>query len=469
MSTPTVVVAAAQSGAGKTTAALALVLALRARGLRVQPFKVGPDYLDASLLTWAAGRPCRNLDAWMLPEAHLLELFHRACRGADLAVVEGVMGLFDGRSGESDEASTAHVARLLQAPVALVLDARASARTVGAVALGLAALDRRLGVAGAILNRVAGPAHLEACLAGLRAAGVAPLGQLRLDRGAELPGRYLGLVSADERAPSRATARALREAAGGVDLDAVRRSAATAAPPAVEPRLFPVRRRPPRTAIAVARDAAFSFYYQDSLDLLSAWGAELVPFSPLADAAVPEGAGGVYLGGGYPELHAADLAANVSMARSLRAAQRRGAAVLAECGGAMYAGAGIEDADGRHHRMVRLWPAWTTMRGRRLVIGYREVRAGPSSFLHPLRARAHEFHYARELRTGRASAGAPAWEVLDQPGRSEGWAAPGLVASYIHLHLGACEGLAGRVVAACGGQTSLAQSAVAGCQPSSSV
>lgn len=451
--TPTVVVAAAHSGAGKTTAALALVLALRGRGLRVQPFKVGPDYLDASLLTWAAGRACRNLDAWMLPEPHLLELFHRACRGADVAVVEGVMGLFDGRSGESDEASTAHVARLLRAPVALVVDAGASARTVGAVALGLAALDTRLSVAGAILNRVAGPAHLEACLAGLRAAGVAPLGQLRVERRAQLPGRYLGLVSAAERAPSRGVARALRTAAAGLDLDAVLRCAATAAAPAVEHRLFPARRLRPRTAIAVARDAAFSFYYQDSLDLLAAWGAELVPFSPLADAAVPVGVGGVYLGGGYPELHAAALAANASMARSLRAAHRGGAAVLAECGGAMYAGAGIEDAEGRRHRMAGLWPAWATMRGRRLVIGYREVRAGEGSFLHPLRVRAHEFHYSRERRLPRASGGqaSPAWEVLDQPGRSEGWAAPGLVASYIHLHLGAREDLAGRVVAACGG------------------
>lgn len=451
MSTPTLVVAAAHSGAGKTTASLALVLALRARALRVQPFKVGPDYLDASLLTWAAGRPCRNLDAWMLPEPHLLELFHRACRGADVAVVEGVMGLFDGRSGESDEVSTAHVARLLRAPVALVLDAGASARTVGAVALGLGALDRRTSTAGAILNRVAGPAHLEACLAGLRAAGVTPLGQLRLEQGAELPGRYLGLVSAAERAPSRAAARALRAAAAGIDLDQVLRAAATARPPAVEPRLFPARRRRPGTAIAVARDAAFTFYYQDSLDLLAAWGAELVPFSPLADAAVPAGAGGVYLGGGYPELHAAALAANTPMARSLRAVHRRGAAILAECGGAMYAGAGIEDADGRRHRMAGLWPAWTTMRGRRLVIGYREVRAGPDSFLHPLRVRAHEFHYSRERRPRRASTASPAWEVLDQPGRSEGWAAPGLVASYIHLHLGGCEGLAERVVAACGG------------------
>jgi cobyrinic acid a,c-diamide synthase len=442
---PVVVVTAAQSGAGKTTATLALILGLRARGVRVQPFKVGPDYLDASLLTWAAGRVCRNVDAWMLPEPHLLELFHHACRGADVAVVEGMMGLFDGRSGEIDEASTAHVARLLEAPVVPVVDANASARTVGAVALGLRQMDLRLRVAGVILNRVAGPSHLEACVAGLRAVGVGYLGHLPADRRAALPGRYLGLLAAGERAPSAGARRALRAAAGSLDLDALLRGAGRAASPP-EPVLFPARRQPPATAIAVARDSAFSFYYQDSLDLMTAWGAELVPFSPLADAALPAGVGGVYLGGGYPELHAADLAANTALRGSLRTAHRRGVAIYAECGGAMYASAGIDDADGRRHRMLGLWPGRTTMRRPRLTIGYREVRTRPANLLHPLTVRGHEFHASRET-TGRH--GSPAWDVLDQPGRAEGWASRRVVASYVHLHLGAQAGLAARLVAAC--------------------
>jgi cobyrinic acid a,c-diamide synthase len=446
VSVPTLVLAAPQSGSGKTTAALALILGLRARGLRVQPFKVGPDYLDASLLSWAAGRPCRSLDGWMLPQAHLLELFHRGCRGAEVAVVEGVMGLFDGRSGEDDEASTAHVARLLRAPVALVLDVWASARTAGAVALGLVRMDPRLRVAGAILNRVAGPGHAEACRAGLRAAGIPALGHLAAEPRLALPERHLGLVSAAERAPGPAARRALTAAGAGLELDELLRAAATASPPAVEPRLFPDRRRPARTAIAVARDAAFSFHYEDSLDLLRAWGAELVPFSPLADEALPDGVGGVYLGGGYPEVHAERLAANRAAAASVRAAHRRGVAVYAECGGAMYAGAGIVDAEGRRHRMLRLRPGWTSMRRPRLTIGYREVRAGPASFLHPLRARGHEFHWSREIGAGRL---APAWEVVDEGGRTEGWATGGLHASYIHLHLAAAPNLAADFVAAC--------------------
>lgn len=443
---PTLIVAAAHSGAGKTTATLALVLALRARGLKVQPFKVGPDYLDASLLTWAAGRACRNLDAWMLPEAHLLELFHRACRGADVAIVEGVMGLFDGRSGQTDEASTAHVARILDVPVALVVDAHASARTAGAVALGASRMDPRVRVAGVVLNRIAGPGHLEACTAGLRHAGVPALGHLAREPRQALPGRYLGLVSAVEQVPGAAVRRALRASARALDVEALLRAAQPARPGPDRPALFPERRQPPVARIAVAQDAAFSFYYQDSLDLLAAWGAELVPFSPLADTALPAGAGGIYLGGGYPELHAEALGANVSLRRSLRAAQRRGAVVYAECGGAMYAGAGIVDAEGRRHRMAALWPGWTTLMHRRLTIGYRDVRASPANLLHPLRVRAHEFHASREVGRLRPS---PAWEVLDQPGRSEGWASGRVLASYVHLHLGAQAGLAERLVRAC--------------------
>jgi cobyrinic acid a,c-diamide synthase len=441
------VVAAASSGSGKTTVTLGLVLALRARGLRVQTFKAGPDYLDASLLSWASGRPCRNLDAWMLPEEQLLELFQRAVRGADVAVVEGVMGLFDGRSGETDHASTAHVARLLGLPVLVVVDAQAAARTVGAVALGLATADPRLEVAGVVLNRIAGDRHLEACRSGVEAVGLPLLGHLAGMPALALPERYLGLVGAEERPPRPAVRRSLRAAAAGLDVDGILKRALPPAASAVAG-LFPERRRPARTAIAIARDAAFNFYYQDSLDLLEAWGAELEPFSPLADAALPEGVGGVYLGGGYPELHAAELAANRSMLASLGDAMSRGVTVYAECGGAMYAGAGIEDADGRRHRLAALGPGWTTLRRGRLRLGYRSVRASPGNLLHPLEVRAHEFHHSRPI--GRPAAAArSAWEVLDEPGRTEGWASPRLLASYIHLHLGSRPGLAERVVSAC--------------------
>ncbi|MHB1526485.1 MAG: cobyrinate a,c-diamide synthase [Candidatus Dormibacteria bacterium] len=447
MSIPVVVVGAAQSGAGKTTATLALIAGLRSRGLKVQPFKVGPDYLDSSLLTWAAGRECRNLDGWMLPEPQLLELFHRASRGADIAVVEGVMGLFDGRAGAGEVGSTAAIARQLGAVVVLVLDAAKSSRTVGAVAAGLAA-DTTVNVGGAILNRVAGERHLQACAEGLAARGITLAGSLRRDAGLALPERYLGLISASESPPSPQLRRRLTAAATSIDLNLILRLAGPAVVRPVEGQeLFPASAMPVRARIAIALDRVFYFYYRDSLDLLEAWGAELVPFSPLTDSAVPAAVDGIYIGGGYPELFLTELASNASMLRSLRTSYRRGALLYAECGGAMYLGAGIEDFEGRRHRLAGLWPAWTTLRRRRLSVGYRQVRALTPNFLGPTELPGHEFHYS-QLR-GPARAPQPAWEVLDQENRPEGFAAPRLVASYIHLHLGSRPRLAAAFVDAC--------------------
>lgn len=449
MSIPVVVVGAAQSGAGKTTVTLALIAGLRKRGLTVQPFKVGPDYLDPSLLTWAAGRECRNLDGWMLPEPQLLELFHRASTGADIAVVEGVMGLYDGRIGAGNVASTADIARQLGAPVVLVLDVARSSRTAGAVAAGLAAAgDTRIDVAGAILNRVATDRHLQACAEGLATSRIRCLGSLRRDPQLALPDRYLGLVSATESTPSSALRRRLAAAAVEIDLDAIVRVARPAAPgPNDGPRLFPNHRVPTRARVAVALDRAFHFYYRDSLDLLHAWGADIMPFSPLSDDAVPQGADAIYLGGGYPELFAEQLAGNRPMLRSLRVHQRRGTLIYAECGGALYTGRGIEDAEGRRHRLAGLWPAWSSMGRRRLSVGYREVRTLAPNFLHPRELRAHEFHYSQLRHSSRTMT--PAWGVIDDGGRVEGYATPRLTASYVHLHLGSQRGLATAFIDAC--------------------
>lgn len=448
MTTPTVVVAAAQSGAGKTTATMALIAGLRDRGLRVQPFKVGPDYLDPSLLGWVAGRPCRNLDSWMVPGPHLLELFHRACRGAHIAVVEGVMGLFDGRSGAGDDASTADIARLLQAPILLIVDAARASRTVGAVAFGLSRADPRLRVAGAILNRVANDRHLATCAEGLKAVGVQSLGHLTRAAELTLPERYLGLISASETEPQPGLRAALDVAASTLDLDFVMQAAGSATPPPPpEAGLFAEKPIATRARIGVALDRAFHFYYRDALDLLESWGAELVPFSPLEDSHVPERASGIYLGGGYPELFAEGLAANTSMLSSLRGARAEGTVVYAECGGAMYAASGIEDAEGRHHSMAGLWPVQVSLKARKLSVGYRVVRACPPGFLAGQELRAHEFHYS-QLSKGNGHH-QPAWLVLDQGGRPEGYSAPGVTASYIHVHFGSRPGLAASFVEAC--------------------
>jgi cobyrinic acid a,c-diamide synthase len=448
VSVPTLVVGAAHSGAGKTIITLALIVALRRHGLKVQPFKVGPDYLDPSLLSWAAGRPCRNLDGWLLPAQHLLQLFHRACRGADLALVEGVMGLFDGKTGipiDEDGSSTAAVAKLLGAPVVLVLDAQRAARTVGAVASGVARADPDLHVAGVVLNRVAGEGHRTACIEGLARAGLPYLGHLNRAPELGLPERYLGLVSAMETTPRPKLRHALARAATGLELRSITAAAQPAALPPPGPSLFPERSLPTRARIAVAMDRAFHFYYRDSLDLLEAWGAELVPFSPLESPDLPPAVGGVLLGGGYPELFAAELTANLPLRRALRRAARRGTLVYAECGGAMYASAGIEDAEGQRYPMLGLWPVWVTMRRPGLTIGYRRVRGRSPSFLADLELPGHEFHRSR-LRGRTAN---PAWTVLDQGERPEGHATGRVLASYIHLHLGARLGLAETFIDAC--------------------
>lgn len=447
MSVPTVVVAAAQSGAGKTTATMALIAGLRRRGLKVQPFKVGPDYLDPQLLTWASGRRCRNLDGWMLPDPHLLELFERACRGADVAVVEGVMGLFDGKAGTEDEASTAAVARLLDVPIVLVIDAARASRTVGAVALGLSHADKRLRIAGALLNRIASERHRDACFEGLQAAEVPALGHLFRREELVLPERYLGLVSPAEIEPREGLRNALEGAAANLDLDGILRAARVPPTSTAEPRLFPAAPAPSGARIAIAYDRAFHFYYQDSLDLLEAWGAELVLFSPLTDAHLPDGVDAVYLGGGYPELFAADLAANRTLILDLRRASRRGVLFYAECGGAMYSARAIEDAEGRRHQMLGLWPVTVSLQHRRLTVGYRRVRSCAPSFLAGWELPAHEFHYSQLVRQGAEPQ--PAWLVLDEGARPEGCATFRAAASYIHLHLGSRRGLARSFVEAC--------------------
>jgi cobyrinic acid a,c-diamide synthase len=426
---------------------MALIGGLRGRGLKVQPFKVGPDYLDPQLLAWAAGRPCRNLDGWMLPPTHLLELFQRACRGADIAVVEGVMGLFDGKSGAGDEASTAAIARLLDAPVILILDAARASRTVGAVGLGLSRADPRLNVAGAVLNRVASERHRDACVEGLTALGVPSVGHLFRREELTLPDRYLGLVSPAEIEPRSGLRQALEQAAAGLDLDALVREARIPPGPDIRSELFPARPVATQARIAIALDQAFHFYYRDSLDLLEAWGAELVPFSPLESPKLPADVGGVYLGGGYPELFAAELASNTTLIRSLRSANRHGALVYAECGGAMYASRAIEDEEGRQRRMAGLWPVAVSLKRRRLTVGYRQVSACSPSFLAGHELPAHEFHYSQLRRDDAVEQ--PAWLVLDEQNRPEGYATPRLAASYIHLHFGSRPGLAPRFVDAC--------------------
>ncbi len=431
---PRVVVAGTSSGAGKTTVACGLIGALRARGLNVQGFKVGPDYIDPSHHALASGRPGRNLDAFLSGPELIAPLLRHGSAGADIAVIEGVMGLFDGASGRGELASTAHVAKLLGAPVVLVLDASAMARSAAAMVHGFRTFDPDVDVAGVIFNKVGSDTHEQL----LREAvdGIPVLGALRRDDGVVTPERHLGLVPVAEREPAARTALAALAAATArhVDLDGVIRLARTAGAVA-GPAWSPEVAAPVGSRIAIARGPAFSFHYEENLELLSAAGAELVAFDPLRDEALPEDAGALVLAGGFPEVFGAELAANTPLRAQIRAFALSGRPVLAECGGLLYL---CETLDG--HEMCGALPARASMAGR-LTLGYREaVAAAATPWLDAgARVRGHEFHYSRV----ESLEPSPAW-TLSARGveRAEGIVRDGVQASYLHVHWAAYPELA---------------------------
>ena len=433
-------VAGVASGVGKTTVTVGLIAALRRRGLRVQPFKVGPDYIDPSYHARAAGGvPSRNLDLWLLPARVARSLYARAAGRADVAVVEGVMGLFDGRLGGEGLASSAHVARELGLPVVLVVDAGKLSWSAGAVVLGYRKFDPDLHLVGVILNRVGGPAHATELTASIEErAGVPVLGWLGKDADLKVPERYLGLIPTTEGTPAESYfATAERAVDQGVDLGRLLRLTGASQRPTPEGSVspFPVAAVAPAAAIAVAQDRAFSFYYQDSLDLLAAWGAELVPFSPLENAGLPMETTGVYLGGGFPELFAAELSANAPLLATLREAHARNVPMYAECGGLMLLGRSLVDGEGRRHPMAGVVPLDSTLAGSRLTIGYREAEAAHDSLLLDSgdRIRGHEFHWS-SLEAEPVSEQA-AYTVRDRGPAREGFVDGNTLASYLHLHL----------------------------------
>jgi cobyrinic acid a,c-diamide synthase len=447
MRIPRVVIAGTHSGCGKTSVAAGLLRALVRRGATVQPYKVGPDFLDPPHLTRAAGRPCRNLDGWMLPQSTLVEVFARGADGAGAAVIEGMMGLYDGVGGAGDEGSTAEVARWLSAPVILIVDVSASARSAAAAALGFTVFDPQLNVAGVIANRIGGPRHEQTLRDALGGSGIPLLGALPTNPDYAVAERHLGLLPPDDQAID-----ALGDAvAESVDLEAVLRIAGTAPPLVVAgSSAFPAMPLPRTVRIGLARDDAFSFYYPDALEMLEAYGAQLVPFSPLRDADLPP-VDGLYIGGGYPEVHAGALASNGSMRKAMAAAVGDGLPTYAECGGLMYLTERIEDAAGAEHPMVGVIPGVTHVQQRPAALSYVTLEAlEDSMLLHAGESvRAHEFHYSTVDLGGPASL---VYRSVDGRGIAEGRDGvrlPGGVASYAHLHLAAQPAMTQRFIEAC--------------------
>jgi cobyrinic acid a,c-diamide synthase len=437
---PRVVVAGTHSGVGKTTVATGLMAALTARGRRVAAAKVGPDFIDPGYHALATGRPGRNLDAWLSGTAAIGPLAGRAGAGADVLVVEGVMGLFDGAS-DGTPSSTADVARLLDAPVVLVVDASAMSRSVAAVVHGFATLDSgQGGVAGVILNRVASDGHEELLRDALGPLGVPVLGALRRDDALTWRDRHLGLVPVAEHrdAVLAALERLAAVVARQCDLDSVLRLAASAPATTVAdpPAPRPVEGRP---RLALAAGPAFTFTYRDNVEALEATGAEIVPFDPLADAALPAAVDGLVVGGGFPEVYGQALAANTPLLDDVRRQVAGGLPTWAECGGLLWLSRSL---DGRP--MAQVIAADASMTDR-LTLGYREATVHVAN---PVAAagtvlRGHEFHYSQVT---------PAGDALGLASRfgsgREGHASPTLLATYVHQHLGADPGPAERFAAA---------------------
>ncbi|CAM5357928.1 cobyrinate a,c-diamide synthase [Streptomyces xanthochromogenes] len=447
------VIAAPASGSGKTTVATGLMAAFARSGLTVSPHKVGPDYIDPGYHALATGRPGRNLDAYMCGPELVAPLFAHGARGCDLAVVEGVMGLYDGASGLGELASTAQVAKLLRAPVVLVVDASSQSRSVAALVHGFASWDPGVRIGGVILNKVGSDRHEALLREAMEDVGVPVLGALRRAPQVDTPSRHLGLVPVAERRPDAldAVAAMAAQVRSGCDLEGLLALARTAPPLGAEP-WDPAdglsaadrtgRGSARRPVIAVAGGSAFTFSYAEHPELLTAAGAETVTFDPLKDEQLPPGTDGLVIGGGFPEVYAAELSANERLRKAVAELARSGAPVAAECAGLLYLARSL---DGQP--MCGVLDADARMSGR-LTLGYREAVAVRDNSLAVAgtRLRGHEFH--RTVIEPGAGAD-PAWGVVHPERRVEGFVQQGVHASYLHTHWAARPEVARRFAEGC--------------------
>ncbi len=454
---PRIVIGGVASNVGKTTVTAGVIAALRRRGMVVQPFKCGPDYVDPSYHERAAGRPCRNLDAWMLDDAQLVESFSRACRDADIAVIEGVMGLFDGSNWQDEHASTAQIAKLLGAPVILVVDIAGAARSAAAVVMGCQHFDPGLRLSGAVLNFAGSPGHASGCAAAITSiTGVPVLGWLPRDSALRIPERHLGLVPGGEQPDASSLIAAIESAViERFDLDGLVEAARTAAPlPVSADDVFVPRRANSvsKPVVAVARDEAFCFYYPENLELLTAAGAAIEFFSPLRGERPSSSARGVYLGGGYPELYGAPLASNAGLWHALAQLRERDAPIYAECGGFMVLTQALVDTEGRRWPMAGLIPGEARMTGKLAALGYRHAKALQANLLTDEGEvlRGHEFRYSTWACDTPGEANFTAWQVqgsrVAAPADSGGFSRGHLLASYLHVHFAQRAELAERFV-----------------------
>jgi len=433
---PRLVIAGTSSGVGKTTATLGILAALRERGRRVQPFKVGPDFIDPSHHRAATGRSSRNLDGWMLGEDLNRSIFACAAADAEISIIEGMMGLFDGSSPLNEVGSTAELAKQLDAPVLLVVDGSAMARSAAAMVAGYARFDPEVRVAGVLFNRVGSEGHYQLLKVAVeQSTDVVSVGYLRSDPAMSIADRHLGLTMAMEQGGDQLYHRLAKAALETVDLDRIEALAHSCGtlPGSVSQPLTKSHGRTVR--IGVAQDRAFCFYYPDNLELLEAAGAELVRFSPLNDDVLPD-VEMLYLGGGYPELYGEELAKNASMRAAIKRFAERGGVIYGECGGLMYLTESIRDLDGRSHEMVGIFPAETAMQKQGLTLGYRTVKCARRSILGEVgvTARGHEFHYSTLVAREPLQYACALNDAEGSLKGQDGLAIRNVLALYTHLH-----------------------------------
>ncbi len=458
---PGIVIAGTHSGCGKTTVTLAIMAALKKRDLKVAPFKVGPDFIDPGHHASVCGCPSHNLDGWILSKSSVQELYRQYCAGADVSVIEGVMGLFDGAGGTSESGSTAEIAKWLDLPVLLIVDVLGMARSVAAQVKGYLEFDSGLRFAGVILNKVGSKRHAALLKEALSPLGLSWTGTLFRNQNLQLPSRHLGLITAEEGGLETKQADLFRNwFEKGCDLNSLLKTirqnrkdirpadqTGTIKHPGIS------HSRPVR--IAVAKDKAFCFYYQANLDILEKFGAEIVSFSPLRDHSLPPGIQGLYLGGGYPELHAEALSRNRDLREEILTKAQGNLPIYAECGGFLYLCRGLvqKEEPRPEHPWVGLFPFMINMQKRRCALGYREIILKKNTILGPAgtRIRGHEFHYSNLLEPISQDKSIIRIYEVRNAGNSllapEGYTWNNTLAGYIHLHFGSCPDAAKHFVA----------------------
>lgn len=445
---PRLVIAATQSGAGKTTIVTGILAALRQRGLSVQSFKAGPDYIDPGYHALASGRPAHNLDSWLTPKEILPEILTAEAEQADIAIVEGVMGLYDG--GRQGISSTAEIAKIIKAPVLLVIDAKSMGASAAAIAQGFRDYDPSVNLAGVILNRLGSDTHEAMIREAMAGIDMPVYGALRRNDGLRMPERHLGLVPVEENEERELIDRMGQAAASQVDVDKLLALARSALPLELKECLLPAAGQY-SCRIGVAKDEAFSFYYPASLKVLTKLGAEIVPFSPLHDEKLPV-VDGLFIGGGFPEMFAGKLAANSLMRQAIKQAAQHDMPILAECGGYMYLMDSLQDFAGVSHPMAGVFAGQAVMTEKLQMVGYVEAELQKDSLLGKAgtKLKGHEFHFSKEREPIQQDNAPFIFRKLRNNSEyPAGQQVKNVLGSYLHLHFAGCPEAAENFVRQC--------------------